>query len=161
MTVIPAVSPDVFERTVAAYQAKHPGHPLTAGQVEQARALAMSEQPVETIVSIPGTGRSTMLELLACAVRASGGQVIGISPAQLSAHILAESLDGAPVYTLSRWLAERQQARSTGRSDAEFALGPGDVVIVHCPEILTPSEREELLQDAVDRGALVRLTAGR
>ncbi|MGA5819830.1 AAA family ATPase [Kitasatospora sp. NPDC094028] len=157
--IIPAVSPDVFEQTVAAYQADNPGHPLTTGQVEQARALAMSERPIETIVSIPGTGRSIMLELLARAVRASGGRIIGISPIQFSADILAESLDGAPSHTLSNWLTGRRQARAAERAAAEFALGPGDVLIVDCPEILTPSEREELLQDAVDRGALVRLTA--
>jgi hypothetical protein len=157
-SVIPAVSLDLFEQTVASYQADHPTRRLTNGQIDQARALAMSEQPVETIVSIPGMGRTFMLELLARAVRASGGRVIGLGPSQISVADLAEYLDDAPAYAVSRWLSERHQVRTNGRDAAEFALGPGDVLFMNDAETLTQLQRENLLKDAADSGALVRLT---
>ena len=156
--VISAVSADVFEQTVAAYQAEHPSHPLTAVQIEHARSLAMSEQLVETVNSVPGTGRATMLQLLAQAIRASGGQVVGLGLSNIAASFLAEDLEGAPAYSLTHWLNERRKARDSGHCPAEYALGPGDVLFMHDAHVATSQEREALLADAASSGSLVRFT---
>ena len=156
-SVIPAVARDVFERIAAAYQSDHPAHPLTSSQIDLARILALSEQPVETVVSVPGTGRTVLVEVLARAVRASGGRLIGLGLSTLSASYLVQDLNGVPAYTVVHWLRGRRQARSSG-SNAEFVLGPRDVLFLHDAEVLTAGQREQLLHDAAGHGALVRFT---
>ncbi|MEV6404013.1 AAA family ATPase [Streptomyces bobili] len=156
MRVIPAVSPEVFRQTIAAYQAEHPTRPLTPEQIYHARALPIGEQFVETVTSV--TGRPAMLDLLARTARASGGRTIGLGLSKIAASFLAEGLRGAPA-SLTHSLEERCKARtSPGQRPAEFALGPGDVLFLHDAHVATAEEREALIHDAARSGALVRLT---
>lgn len=151
--VIPAVSPDVFKRIIAAYQASRPGHELTEDQIADVQTLAMSERLVETVDRVPGSGVSITVRLLAQAVTASGGRVIGIAPSRTDAEHLADDLGTGHVYSLSRWLDERHQTRRP----AVVALGRGDVLIVSGDRVISVAQRAALVADASAAGALVRL----
>lgn len=155
--LIPAVSYDIFDRTVACYQAEHPAHRLTPEQIDQARALAVSEQMVTTVSVDAGMGRSVVLELLAQAVKASGGRVIGLGLSRITASFLAETLGGCPAYALTHWLDERRTAGAPGAEPADFDLKPGDVLFLQDAHLADPQHRSTLILDAARSGALVRL----
>ncbi|MFF9482987.1 MobF family relaxase [Streptomyces sp. NPDC014733] len=154
--VIPAVTPDIYNRVEAAYQQAHPDRPLDAGQRAMARSFATSDRLVSVAIGPAGAGKTTSMRVAADAVREGGNRVIGLGP---SARAAAELSDGinAPAYTLHEWLGARERLRVGGRVGPEFRLNQGDVVVVDEAGMAGTRRLARVVEEAAAAGALVRL----
>jgi conjugative relaxase-like TrwC/TraI family protein len=149
--VIPAVSPEVFQRTLA----DHTG-PLDASQRHMAEAFATSEKLVTGWIGPAGTGKTTALRLVAEAVRAQGGRVIGLGPSAQAAHIMSAEIH-TEAFTLHAWLAARQRIADGGDVEDTYRLRPGDVVLIDESGMAGTRRIAEVVRDARHAGAHVRL----
>ncbi|WP_176338382.1 MobF family relaxase [Kocuria salina] len=144
-TVIPAVSTQTFDEVLAA----HTG-PLSDGQVALARAFATDEKLLTLGIGPAGAGKTTSLSLAADAVRATGGNVIGLAPTAAAAAVMSEDI-GAQATTIDAFLI----AHRTGRTGAA-QLHAGDVVILDEVGMVTTPKLAELVAVAARHGAVVR-----
>ncbi|MFC4904906.1 MobF family relaxase [Kocuria oceani] len=144
-TVIPAVSAERFEEVLAA----HTG-PLSEGQVALARAFATDEKLLALGIGPAGAGKTTSLSLAADAVRATGGNVVGLAPTAAAAAVMSEDI-GAQATTIDAFLI----AHRTGRTGAA-QLHAGDVVILDEVGMVTTPKLAELVSVAARHGAVVR-----
>ncbi|WP_197493175.1 MobF family relaxase [Kocuria sp. ICS0012] len=144
-TVIPAVSAERFEEVLAA----HTG-PLSEGQVALARVFATDEKLLSLGIGPAGAGKTTSLSLAADAVRATGGNVIGLAPTAAAAAVMAHDI-GAQATTIDAFLI----AHRTGRTGAA-QLHAGDVVILDEVGMVTTPKLAELVTVAARHGAVVR-----
>ncbi|MGX5358988.1 MobF family relaxase [Kocuria sp. KH4] len=144
-TVIPAVSAERFEEVLAA----HTG-PLSEGQVALARAFATDEKLLSLGIGPAGAGKTTSLALAADAVRATGGNVVGLAPTAAAAAVMSADI-GAQATTIDAFLI----AHRTGRTNV-MQLHAGDVVIVDEVGMVTTPKLAELVAVAARHGAVVR-----
>ncbi|WP_303396646.1 MobF family relaxase [Kocuria salina] len=144
-TVIPAVSVERFEEVLAA----HTG-PLSEGQVALARAFATDEKLLSLGIGPAGAGKTTSLSLAADAVRATGGNVIGLAPTAAAAAVMSEDIK-TQATTIDAFLI----AHRTGRTGAA-QLSAGDVVILDEVGMVTTPKLAELVSVAARHGAVVR-----
>ncbi|MGQ1840286.1 MobF family relaxase, partial [Kocuria turfanensis] len=144
-TVIPAVSAERFEEVLAA----HTG-PLSEGQVALARAFATDEKLLSLGIGPAGAGKTTSLSLAADAVRATGGNVVGLAPTAAAAAVMSEDI-GAQATTIDAFLI----AHRTGRTGAA-QLHAGDVVVLDEVGMVTTPKLAELVSVAARHGAVVR-----
>ncbi|WP_053004859.1 MobF family relaxase [Kocuria sp. SM24M-10] len=144
-TVIPSVSAQTFDEVLAA----HTG-PLSEGQVALARAFATDEKLLSLGIGPAGAGKTTSLSLAADAVRATGGNVVGLAPTAAAAAVMSEDI-GAQATTIDAFLI----AHRTGRTGAA-QLHAGDVVILDEVGMVTTPKLAELVAVAARHGAVVR-----
>ncbi|MEB2529066.1 MobF family relaxase [Kocuria rosea] len=144
-TVIPAVSAERFEEVLAA----HTG-PLSEGQVALARVFATDEKLLSLGIGPAGAGKTTSLSLAADAVRATGGNVVGLAPTAAAAAVMSEDIK-AQATTIDAFLI----AHRTGRTGAA-QLSAGDVVILDEVGMVTTPKLAELVAVAARHGAVVR-----
>lgn len=144
-TVIPAVSAQTFDEVLAA----HTG-PLSDGQVALARAFATDEKLLSLGIGPAGAGKTTSLSLAADAVRATGGNVVGLAPTAAAAAVMSEDIK-AQATTIDAFLI----AHRTGRTGAA-QLSVGDVVILDEVGMVTTPKLAELVSVAARHGAVVR-----
>ena len=144
-TVIPAVSTQTFDEVLAA----HTG-PLSEGQVALARAFATDEKLLSLGIGPAGAGKTTSLSLTADAMRATGGNVVGLAPTAAAAAVMSEDI-GAQATTIDAFLI----AHRTGRTGAA-QLHAGDVVILDEVGMVTTPKLAELVNVAARHGAVVR-----
>ncbi|MFH9871610.1 MobF family relaxase [Streptomyces lydicus] len=154
--VIPAVTPDVYERVESAYKQAHPDRPLDAGQRAMARTFATSERLVAVAIGPAGAGKTTSMRVAADAVRESGGRVIGLGPSARAAAELSDGID-APAFTLHEWLGARERARTGRRVGPEFQLNPGDVIVVDEAGMAGTRRLARVVDEAAAAGVVVRL----
>ncbi|WP_270260740.1 MobF family relaxase [Kocuria marina] len=141
-TVIPAVSAQTFDEVLAA----HTG-PLSEGQVALARAFATDEKLLSLGIGPAGAGKTTSLSLAADAVRATGGNVVGLAPTAAAAAVMSEDI-GAQATTIDAFLI----AHRTGATQ----LHSGDVLILDEVGMVTTPKLAELVSVAARHGAVVR-----
>ena len=144
-TVIPAVSAQTFDKVLAA----HTG-PLSEGQVALARAFATDEKLLSLGIGPAGAGKTTSLSLAADAVRATGGNVVGLAPTAAAAAVMSADI-GAQATTIDAFLI----AHRSGRTGA-VQLRAGDVVILDEVGMVTTPKLAELVNMAARHGAVVR-----
>ncbi|WP_147017975.1 AAA family ATPase, partial [Kocuria turfanensis] len=139
------VSAERFEEVLAA----HTG-PLSQGQVALARAFATEEKLLSLGIGPAGAGKTTSLSLAADAVRATGGNVVGLAPTAAAAAVMAHDI-GAQATTIDAFLI----AHRTGRTGAA-QLHAGDVVILDEVGMVSTPKLAELVNVAARHGAVVR-----
>lgn len=144
-TVIPAVSAERFDEVLAA----HTG-PLSEGQVALARAFATDEKLLSLGIGPAGAGKTTSLSLAADAVRATGGNVVGLAPTAAAAVVMAHDIE-AQATTIDAFLI----AHRTGRTGVA-QLHAGDVLILDEVGMVTTPKLAELVSVAARHGAVVR-----
>ncbi|WP_232248689.1 AAA family ATPase [Streptacidiphilus rugosus] len=147
---IPAVSGDVFDQVLAA----HTG-PLDPGQQRLARAFATGEQLLVAGIGPAGAGKTSALRLVADAVRAQGGRVIGLGPSARAAQVMSAEI-GTDAFTVHEWLAQRERAAGA-RVEDRYRLHPGDVVIVDEAGMAGTRRLAHVVDEARRAGAHVRL----
>ncbi|MGQ1799122.1 MobF family relaxase [Kocuria oceani] len=144
-TIIPAVSTQTFDEVLAA----HTG-PLSDGQVALARAFATDEKLLSLGIGPAGAGKTTSLSLAADAVRATGGNVVGLAPTAAAAAVMSEDI-GAQATTIDAFLIAHRTGRTGGAQ-----LHSGDVVILDEVGMVTTPKLAELVNVAARHGAVVR-----
>ncbi|MFE0773291.1 MobF family relaxase [Streptomyces sp. NPDC058861] len=149
--VIPPVAPGTFARAAALHQG-----PLDAGQQALASSFALSDRLLLAGLGPAGAGKTTAMRLVAAAVDAAGHRLIPLAPSSRAAQVLATDL-GLRAHTLHSWLRQRGQAADGHDFGADFALHPGDVVLVDEAGIAGTLLLDRILADASAAGAVVRL----
>ncbi|MGW4490477.1 AAA family ATPase [Streptomyces sp. NPDC004376] len=165
--VVPALAGDRFTEVANQFQ----GHDLDAGQRRLAKAFACSDRLVVGGIGPAGAGKTTALQLVRDAVAAGGGRLIPLAPSSRAAKVIEGDLD-TTAYTLHGWLAQRDQLtegsivhrvlqrRNAKRRKAvseEYALRPGDVIVVDEAGMAGTRNLARVVAEAESAGALVRL----
>ncbi|MFJ2087563.1 MobF family relaxase [Micromonospora chokoriensis] len=150
--VIAPVSGEVFDRTLAQVQAAPGSRQLDPGQVAVARAFATGGRLVVAGIGPAGAGKTTTMNVVARAVEAAGGRVIGLAPSARAAEVLSRDI-AVPAHTLHRWVHHRSKG-SRGRA---WQLRAGDVVLVDEAGMAGTLNLDEVIADARRVGAVVRL----
>ncbi|MEW2401972.1 MobF family relaxase [Streptomyces sp. NPDC046862] len=165
--VVPALAGDRFEEVADRFQ----GRKLDTGQRRLAKAFACSDRLVVGGIGPAGAGKTTALQLVRDAVAAGGGRLIPLAPSSRAAKVIEGDL-GTTAYTLHGWLAQRDRLtegsivhrvlrRGRGRrrkaSVAEYALRPGDVIVVDEAGMAGTKNLARVVAEAESAGALVRL----
>ncbi|MGA5441908.1 MobF family relaxase [Streptomyces griseoincarnatus] len=165
--VVPALAGDRFAQVADSFQ----GHELDAGQRRLAKAFACSDRLVVGGIGPAGAGKTTALQLVREAVAAGGGRLIPLAPSSRAAKVIEGDLD-TTAYTLHGWLAQRERLtegsivhrvlrRRRGKrkkaSAEEYALRPGDVIVVDEAGMAGSKNLARVVAEAESAGALVRL----
>ncbi|MDG4756221.1 MobF family relaxase [Micromonospora sp. WMMD718] len=151
-TVIAPVSGEVFDTTLARMQAAPGARQLDAGQIDVARAFATDGRLVVAGIGPAGAGKTTATRVVARAVEAAGGRLIGLAPSARAAAVLSDELS-VPAHTLHRWLHHRDKG-SRGRA---WQLRAGDVILVDEAGMAGTLTLDAIIADAHRAGAVVRL----
>lgn len=149
--VIPPASAATFDRILADQTMS-----LDAGQIELARAFACGEQALTVGIGPAGAGKTTAMKLAVETIQADGGRVVGLAVAATAAAQL-EDATGAESTTLAQWQHYRRRAADGQAVPERFTLNAGDVVIVDEAGMAGTLSLDEIVQDAADVGAHVRL----
>ncbi|MBV9660340.1 MAG: relaxase domain-containing protein, partial [Acidimicrobiales bacterium] len=87
-TGVPAVGPEAAEKAIREKEDQLDGRALTAGQKALVRAVATSGRPVELIVGVAGSGKTTALDAARRAFEDAGYRVVGTSISGQAARTL-------------------------------------------------------------------------
>jgi conjugative relaxase-like TrwC/TraI family protein len=149
-TVIPAVSAERFTKVLDKHLKK--GQRLSEGQIELARDFATGEKLLTLGIGPAGAGKTTSLSLVAEAVRASGGKVVGLAPTAAAAAVMSADI-GAEATTIEGFLASH-------RLEDSYPTGPGlragDVIIVDEAGMVATTKLADVVAVAARHGAVVR-----
>ncbi|MEU5241680.1 MobF family relaxase [Streptomyces lydicus] len=149
--VIPPVGRGTFARVAALGRG-----PMDTGQRALASSFALSDKLLLAGLGPAGAGKTTAMKLVERAVDASGGRLIPLAPSSRAAKVLGGDLNRR-AHTLHSWLHQRGRAADGKPVDTDFALRPGDVVLVDEAGMAGTLLLDRILADAAAAGAVVRL----
>ena len=142
------VSKDAVEASLLGSVAH--GVSLNDGQAALVRVMATSGARVQVAIAPAGAGKTTAMQVLARAWTDSGGQVVGLAPSAAAASALhAEA--GIRSDTLAKFVHELDTVPS------KPVVGPATLLIVDEAGMADTLTLARVIQEAVDRGASVRL----
>jgi hypothetical protein len=149
--VIPVASTELVVRAEAEFPRHHPDLDLNQAHRELVHQVATTEYLAVLGNTVPGTGRSAVLALLADVLDQAGGRVLGLAPGRIAANHLARDL-GALAFPVDDWLQRQRQ-------DAPTVLRPrsGDALVVCDPAVMRPEHLVAVLHSAETHGAVVLL----
>ncbi|MFG3423208.1 MobF family relaxase [Micromonospora sp. NPDC048063] len=150
--VIAPVSGELFDRTLQQVQTAPGGRQLDPGQIAVARAFATDARLVVAGIGPAGAGKTTTMNVVARAVEASGGRVIGLAPSARAAEVLSKDI-AVPAHTLHRWIHHREK----GSRAQAWQLRAGDVLLVDEAGMAGTLNLDAIISDAHRAGAVVRL----
>lgn len=151
-TVIAPVSGEVFDRTLAALQAAPGARKLDPGQIAVARAFSTDGRLIVAGIGPAGAGKTTTMNVVARAVEAAGGRVIGLAPSARAASVLSDDI-AVPAHTIHRWLHHREK----GSRGEAWQLRAGDVILVDEAGMAGTLNLDAVIAEARRTGAVVRL----
>ncbi|MHA7174859.1 MobF family relaxase [Arthrobacter monumenti] len=146
--VIPAATGANFEAVALA----HDG-PLDAGQRNLALQFATSDKLLLVGTGPAGAGKTTALKMTARTVENAGGRVVALATSGGAADVLGREL-GTEAHTMALFLKRHEQGPPRNQ---EFAVGPGDVIVVDEAGMAGTKSLARVLDIAENYGAAVRL----
>ncbi len=151
-TVIAPVSGELFDQTLATVQAAPGARQLDPGQVAVARAFATDGRLVVAGIGPAGAGKTTTMNVVARAVEAAGGRVIGLAPSARAASVLSADI-AVPAHTVHRWLHHRRE----GSPGQQWQLRTGDLILIDEAGMAGTLNLDAVIAEARQAGAVVRL----
>lgn len=142
--IIPVSTHDVFDRQVA--QLKAEGGRLSSTQEDMARAFVTDERLLVVGIGPAGAGKTTSMKAAVDTARASGHRVIGLAPTAVAASIMEKELD----------IEAMTVAKFTSPLTPDFALNPGDVLLVDEIGMASTLDLAKIVEQAREQGAVVR-----
>jgi conjugative relaxase-like TrwC/TraI family protein len=117
-TGAPAVSLKEAEKAIAAKEEQLGGRPLTAGQKAMIRSVITSGRPVELIIGVAGSGKTTALDAARQAFEDAGYRVVGTSISGQAARTLGADAGIGESRTIASllWRLDHRQARLDSRT---------------------------------------------
>jgi conjugative relaxase-like TrwC/TraI family protein len=117
-TGAPAVGPEVAQKVVTAKEDQLGGRALTEGQNAMIRSVATSGRPVELIVGVAGSGKTTALDATREAFEDAGYRVVGTSISGQAARTLGLDAGIGESRTIASllWRLDHQQIRFDDRT---------------------------------------------
>ena len=117
-TGAPAVGPEAAEKAIRAKEDQLGGRSLTDGQKAMIRSVVTSGRPVELIVGVAGSGKTTALDAARQAFEDAGYRVVGTSISGQAARTLgAEAgIDESRTIASLLWRLDHGQARLDSRT---------------------------------------------
>jgi hypothetical protein len=117
-TAAPAAGPDTAEKAIRAKEDQLGGRSLTDGQKSMIRSVATSGRPVELIVGVAGSGKTTALDAARQAFQDAGYRVMGTSISGQAARTLgAEAgIDESRTIASLLWRLDHGQVRLDSRT---------------------------------------------
>ncbi|QKZ24283.1 MobF family relaxase [Streptomyces chartreusis] len=152
--VIPAVAAGDFDAVADLHDA-HARHRLDPGQRALAKTFACSEHLLVAGIGPAGSGKTTVLKVVARALAASGGRLVALAPSSRAAKVLSKDLPAA--HTLHGWMIMRDKAAAGQQVPPAYHLSTGDIVVVDEAGMAGTVLLRRVLDDAAAAGAHVRI----
>lgn len=147
-----SVTAAAMTRTVVETQQ---GFALSAEQAAVLQRLVTSDQLLDAVVGVPGSGKTTLMRAVRAAYEAGGYQVAGAATAAVAAHHL-QAEAGIEAATVAQWLARIQQSHNARLWVSNDFTCPPHIAAAH-PElaglVLPPADQERCRQ-AAEHGGL-------
>ncbi len=117
-TGAPAVGPEAAEKAITAKEDQLGGRALGEGQKVMIRSVVISGRPVELIVGVAGSGKSTALDAVRRAFEQTGYRVVGTSISGQAARTLGAEAGIGDSRTIASllWRLDHGQARLDSRT---------------------------------------------
>ncbi|NRQ51074.1 MobF family relaxase [Aeromicrobium stalagmiti] len=135
---------------VALVESAANGMALNEGQAALVRTMATSGARVQVAIAPAGAGKTTAMQVLARAWTDSGGHVVGLAPSAAAASAL-QTEAGIRSDTLAKFVHKLDTVPS------KPVVGPATLLIVDEAGMADTLTLARVIQEAVDRGASVRL----
>jgi len=157
----PTVSDAQLQTAVTGFTARA-GYPPSPEQLAAVTRICRGGQSLDVLTGLPGTGKTTVMRIVADAYAAAGIPVAGVSTAAIAADTLAHEA-GIPATTIARHLHTTGAATSTGTGGgAETGAGhtaggagAGGVLIVDEAGMVDTRAMAVLLERAAVTGTKV------
>jgi conjugative relaxase-like TrwC/TraI family protein len=147
-----ATAHPVLDVAAAALEREH-GWAFDTGQVELARSFVCDDRRVVVGIGPAGTGKTTAMRMVACALAADGRRMVAVAPSARAAAVLRKAV-GVPATTTAKLLHE--QSPDAPVADA-LVLRRGDVLLVDEAGMAGTPTLGRLLDLASSTGAVLRL----
>lgn len=150
------VSADLVAESIER-EARNGGQRLNAAQVELARRFACGGHLVEAGIGPAGAGKTSAMSQFATAVRAAGGQVLGLAPSAAAATVLGDEL-GVRADTIHKLLHAHEEYERSGREVPEsLQVDARTIILVDEAGMASTPDLDAVVRLARRAGASVRL----
>lgn len=145
------------ELAMLEWSANNNGRTLNTGQAQMVRDIATTGQRVHLALAPAGTGKTTVMGVLARAWQSSGGTVIGLAPQASAAEELRSALPSVDTDTVDKLVHEITKTDTQDRPDWITRIGADTLVIVDEAGLASTRNLDATIAYVTGRGARVLL----
>lgn len=139
------------------WSANHAGRTLNHGQAAMVREVATGGRRVHLALAPAGTGKTTVMGVLARAWQGSGGHVVGLAPQASAAEELHAALHQVETDTLDKLVHEIAQTPEDAHPSWIREIGPNSLVIVDEAGLAATTKLDTAVGFVLHRGGRVLL----
>lgn len=145
------------ELAMLEWSANNAGRTLNTGQAQMVRDVATNGRRVALALAPAGTGKTTVMGVLARAWQASGGTVIGLAPQASAADELRNALPAVDTDTVDKLVYEITQGDPQHRPEWIDRIGAASLVIVDEAGLASTRNLDTAIAYVTGRGGRVLL----
>lgn len=145
------------ELAMLEWSANNAGRTLNTGQAQMVRDIATNGRRVALALAPAGTGKTTVMGVLARAWQASGGTVIGLAPQASAADELRNALPAVDTDTVDKLVYEITQGDPQHRPEWIDRIGAASLVIVDEAGLASTRNLDATIAHVIGRGGRVLL----
>ena len=145
------------ELAMLEWSANNAGRTLNTGQAQMVRDVATNGRRVALALAPAGTGKTTVMGVLARAWQASGGTVIGLAPQASAADELRSALPAVDTDTVDKLVYEITQGDPQHRPEWIDRIGAASLVIVDEAGLASTRNLDTAIAYVTGRGGRVLL----
>lgn len=139
------------------WSANHEGRTLNHGQAAMVDEVATSGRRVQLALAPAGTGKTTVMGVLARAWQSSGGHVVGLAPQASAAEELHAALHQVETDTLDKLVHEITETPEADHPSWIAEIGPNSLVIVDEAGLAATGKLDTAVGFVLQRGGRVLL----
>jgi DNA primase catalytic core len=151
------ISAGDVELAMLEWSANNAGRTLNTGQAQLVRDIATTGRRVHLALAPAGTGKTTVMGVLARAWQASGGTVIGLAPQASAAEELRAALPAVDTDTVDKLVHEITQGDPQHRPQWIHRIGADSLVIVDEAGLASTRNLDATIAYVTGRGGRVLL----
>ena len=112
------------------WSANHRGRQLNPDQLALARHVATTDKVLQLALAPAGTGKTTVMGVLASAWTTSGGTVFGLAPQASAARELGDAMPGSVADTIDKLVHDTTQRGLADWAPWIHRIGPDSLVVI-------------------------------
>lgn len=146
-----------IELAMLEWSANNDGRTLNTGQIQMVRDIATTGRRVALALAPAGTGKTTVMGVLARAWQASGGTVIGLAPQASAADELRSALPAVNTDTVDKLVYEITLGDPQHRPEWIDRIGADSLIIVDEAGLASTRNLDATIAHVTGRGGRVLL----
>ena len=151
------ISAGDVELAMLEWTANNNGRTLNTGQAQLVRDIATTGRRVALAMAPAGTGKTTVMGVLARAWQSSGGTVFGLAPQASAAEELRTALPAVDTDTVDKLVHEVTQGDPQHRPQWTTRIGPDSLIIVDEAGLASTRNLDTTIAYVTGRGGRVLL----